>query len=186
MLRDKTEKPLFNRYSSFTIVENTLSDVVQMLIKNPRLNRLLYYTDPAALSLPALTTDQTYSVLQNQIRIVPKLETESDAKPYVILTMDSFVPDEGQTTFRSCVLGVDIIVPYEYWKLQNFKLRPYSIAGEIDAMINKSTITSLGIANFAGAKMLLLSPEIGGVSLYYNVDSLKDDLTLNPEELLSV
>lgn len=115
----------------------------------------------------------------NQIKIVPKLEVEPEAKPYVILTMDNFIPSENITTFREVTLGVDIICPYDYWNLPDFKLRPYAIAGEIDAMLNKSNITGLGIATFAGAKMLLISPEAGGLSMYYNLETKKDDLSIN-------
>lgn len=182
LLRDQQSKDLLTRYSSFTMVENTLSDVVTLLLKNERLKRLLYYTDPKALHLPKLTNEQTLTVMENQIRIVPKLNVEENVKPYVIVTMDNFMPSDSHTSFRSATLGVDIICPYSFWNLENFKLRPYAIAGEIDAMINKSTITGLGIAQFDGGKMLLISPDIGGVSLYYTVEAFKDDITLNSEE----
>lgn len=163
-------------------VENTLQEVVQLLLKNERLKRLLYYTDPRALSLPKLNPAQSLSLINNQIKIVPKLEVEAMAKPYVILTMDNFVPTEGVTSFRSITLGVDIICPYDYWQLQDFKLRPYSIAGEIDAMLNKSSVTKNGIATFSGAKMLIVSPEVAGLSLYYNIETYTDDIQLNPPE----
>lgn len=173
---------MLTRYSSFTSVENTLSNVVQLLLKNERLKRLLYYTDPKALSLPKLTPAQSQGLINNQIKIVPKLDVDPMAKPNVILTLDNFVPEEGVTAFRSMTLGVDILCPYDHWQLENFKLRPYSIAGEIDAMLNKSSMTNLGMAVFAGAKMLLISPETGGLSLYYDIVAYKDDMTLNPEE----
>lgn len=181
LLKNNTEKAMLTRYSSFMVVENTLNEVVQLLLQNDRLKRLLYYTDPKALHLPKLTPHQTMEMLGKQIRIVPRLEVAEDARPYIILTMDNFVPAENQTTFRSCQLGVDIICPYDYWSLEDFKLRPYSIAGEVDAMLNKSTVTSLGIADFVGAKMLMMSPDIGGLSLYYHVESFKDDIKLNKE-----
>ena len=182
LLRDQGEKAMLTRYSSFMTVENTLSEVVQMLLKNDRLKRLLYYTDRKALELPKLTPAQSLSLIGNQIRIVPKLNVEYQASPYVILTMDNFVPNDNMTAFRSCTLGVDIIVPYEHWNLENFKLRPYAIAGEIDAMLNKSNQTHLGIADFGGAKMLLVNSEVGGLTLYYNIEAFTSDVKLNPEE----
>lgn len=182
LLRDQSEKAMLTRYSSFMTVENTLSEVVQMLLKNDRLKRLLYYTDRKALELPKLTPAQSLSLVGNQIRIVPKLNVEYQASPYVILTMDNFVPTDNMTAFRSCTLGVDIIVPYDYWSLENFKLRPYAIAGEIDAMLNKSNQTHLGIADFSGAKMLLINSEVGGLTLYYTIESFTSDVKLNPEE----
>lgn len=182
LLRDQTDKAFLTRYSSFMTVENTLSQVVELLLKNDRLKRLLYYTDPKALHLPKLTPAQSLSLVGNQIQIVPKLEVESNSSPHIILTFDNFEPTDDMSAFRRCTLGVDIIVPYQFWNLENFKLRPYAIAGEIDAMLNKSNQTRLGIANFAGAKMLLINSEVGGLTLYYLIETLIDDIKLHPEE----
>lgn len=57
LLRSQSEKDLIGRYSSFMSVEKTLADVVQLLLKNERLKRLLYYTDRHALGLPKLTQE---------------------------------------------------------------------------------------------------------------------------------
>lgn len=179
MLKDSASKELFTRYTSFQVVENTLGKVVEALLKNNRLKRLLYYSDPHALSLPALNNTQSLSLINDHLRTVPRLPVKAEGKSYVIVTLDNFTPNEKQTKFRSCVLGFDIICPYDDWNLTDFKLRPYSIAGEIDSMINKTTIGSLGIADFMGAKMLLLGSELGGISLYYNVETFTDDVKLN-------
>lgn len=151
MLRDSREKQFIGRYSTFATVEKYLQDVVGVLMKNERLKRLLYYTDSKALSLPKLEPKQSYGLLNHQIKVVPQLTLEPDAKPYIIVSLDNFVPQEGQTTFRSIQLSFDIVARFEDWPLEDFKLRPYSIAGEIDAMVNKSNFFD-GIANFIGAK----------------------------------
>lgn len=182
LLRSQKDKDFIGRYSSFMSVENTLSQVVEMCLKNDRLKRLLYYTDPKALKLPKLDNEQTMSLLNHQIKIVPKLDIEPDAKPYIIISMDKFVPEDNQTTFRSVQLSFDILARFEDWPLGDFKLRPYAIAGEIDAMVNKSFITGLGIADFTGAQQLILGDELGGISLYYNVETFTDDTRLHPEE----
>lgn len=182
LLRSQSEKSMLGRYSSFASVESTLSKVVERLMKNDRLKRLLYYTDRHALGLPKLNQEQTYSLLNNQIRIVPKLTIDHDAKPYVIISLDNFVPFENQTTFRSFQLTFDVIVPFEFWQLDNFKLRPYAIAGEIDAMINNDFIFGSQVADFMGAKQLILNEALGGLSLYYNVETYIDDKQLHPVE----
>lgn len=151
MLRDSREKSFIGRYSTFATVEKYLQDIVGVLMKNERLKRLLYYTDSKALSLPKLEQRQAFTLLNSQIKVVPQLNLERDAKPYVIISLDNFSPQEDQTTFRSIQLSFDIVARFEDWPLEDFKLRPYSIAGEIDAMVNKSNFFE-GIANFIGAK----------------------------------
>lgn len=182
LLRSQSERNMLGRYSSFASVESTLSKVVERLMKNDRLKRLLYYTDRHALGLPKLNQEQSYSLLNNQIRIVPKLTIDHDAKPYIIISLDNFVPFENQTTFRSFQLTFDVIVPFEFWQLDNFKLRPYAIAGEIDAMINNDFIFGSQVADFMGAKQLILNEALGGLSLYYNVETYIDDKQLHPVE----
>lgn len=100
MLRDSREKQFIGRYSTFASVEKYLQDIVGVLMKNERLKRLLYYTDSKALALPKLTQKQAYGLLNNQILVVPQVNLAPDAKPYVIISLDNFIPGEGQTTFR--------------------------------------------------------------------------------------
>lgn len=151
MLRDSREKQFIGRYSTFASVEKYLQDIVGVLMKNERLKRLLYYTDPKALALPKLTQQQAFGLLNHQIKVVPQLIAEPDAKPYILVSLDNFLPGEGQTTFREIQLSFDIVCNFEHWPLEDFQLRPYSIAGEIDAMINHSFFFE-GIADFVGAK----------------------------------
>jgi len=100
----------------------------------------------------------------------------------VIISLDNFEPQQGSTAFRRAMLSFDILCPFEYWNLGDFKLRPYSIAGEIDAMINKSTVQGIGIASFIGGKQLLLGNDLGGLTLYYTVEAFDDDKKIHPPE----
>lgn len=180
MLRDSSEKQFIGRYSTFASVEKSLQDVIGVLMKNERLKRLLYYTDPKALALPKLTQQQAYGLLNHQILMVPRLNVEPDAKPYVVISLDNFIPQDGQTTFRSVQLSFDIVCNFEHWPLEDFQLRPYSIAGEIDAMVNRSHFFT-GIANFIGAKQLILNDYIGGITLYYQIEAFGDDKKLHED-----
>lgn len=92
MLRDSREKQFIGRYSTFATVPKYLQNVVGVMMKNERLKRLLYYPDSKALSLPKLTQPQAFTLINHQIKVVPQLNLEPDAKPYVIISLDNFVP----------------------------------------------------------------------------------------------
>jgi hypothetical protein len=186
LLRDQKYKDSLNSWSSFLSVEKTLEEVVGLIMHNDRLLRLLYYTDKHALKLPQLTQQQAMSMLGEQIKIVPKIVVDPDTKPYIIISLDNFVPNPGQTTFRQITLSIDVFCAYDHWVLEDFKLRPYTIAGELDGMINNSFITGAGLADFMGAKQLVLNEHLGGCSLYYNLETFFDDhepQVVNPERL---
>ena len=174
MLRDKSYLQTHMTFSSFMSVEKTLKNVVDLILQNPRLLKLLYYSDKHALGLPAVNQEQAYSLLNSSVRIVPKLPIEPDKKSYIIVGMNNFTPDEGQTTFRSMSLSFDILCDYDIWLLDDFKLRPYAIAGEIDGMINKSFLTN-GIADFVYAHELVLNNHLGGITLNYKIETQYDD-----------
>ena len=174
LLRDKTYLQTHNTFSSFMSVEKTLRNVVDLMLKNPRLLKLLYYNDKHALGLPPVNQEQAYSLLNSSIRIVPKLPIEPDKKSYVFIGLNNFIPEPGQTTFRSMELSFDIFCDYDLWLLDDFKLRPYAIAGEIDGMINKSFLQN-GIADFVSAANIVLNNHLGGLSLYYNLETQYDD-----------
>ncbi len=174
LLRDQQYKESLNWRSSFKSVEKTLQSVVQKFMVNERLKRLLYYSDAHALSMPRLTPAQSQGLIGDSILIVPQLKVDPDTKPYVVISLDSFVPNEGRTDFRQVGLSIDIFCAYDQWNLGDFQLRPYIIAGEIDGMINKSTL-STGVADFVGAKQIVLNEHLGGVSLYYTLETFGDD-----------
>jgi len=174
LLRNQAEKDNLLTFSTFTVVEKTLGDVVTKLMSNERLKRLLYYSDKHCLSLPRLNQEQSFSLLNEQIKVVPEIDTDDDVKPYVVVSMDYFVPMSNQTTFRKMRLQFDILCRYKEWLLDDFKLRPFSIAGEIDGMINNSMINH-GLADFAGAKRIVLTKHLGGVQLYYILETFFND-----------
>ncbi len=182
MLRERTSLELTGRYSSFHSVEQTLGQVIDLMLKNDRLLRLLYYPDKQALSLPQLRTEQIREVLRHQIKTVPKLDIQTSDRPFIVISLDNFTPDGTTTYYRNFQLQFDIVCPYDVWQLNDFKLRPYSIAGEIDALINKSNINKNGIADFAGARSILLNNDLGGISLYYDVSAVGTDAKLHKEE----
>lgn len=57
--------------SSFLSIEKDLSIITNMMLKNERLKRLLYYTTPDALDKAKITDEQTYELFGKNIRIVP-------------------------------------------------------------------------------------------------------------------
>jgi len=45
----------------------------------------------------------------------------------------------------------------DHWNLGNFQLRPYKIAGYIDAIFNNSKLTGIGTLQFLGCNNLVLN-----------------------------
>ena len=175
-------------HSSFLSVEKDTSIIVNKLLTNNRLKKLLYYSSRDALHKDNLTEQQTIDLMQNYIKLVPKLPVDSDVRAYIVLTFDTFTQNLNNPEFRDNFIYFDIICHYDQWQLEDFQLRPFRIAAEIDTMINKKHLTGIGELEFVGASKITVPEEFGGLTLVYRAIHGGDDkvrpLTKKEEELL--
>ena len=69
--------------------------------------------------------------------------------------------------FRDCNINFDILCHPDHWSLGDFSLRPYKIAGELDAMFNNKKLTGIGELNFMGSGNLVVDDTMMGLTLIY-------------------
>jgi hypothetical protein len=168
--------------SSFLSVEKDLSTIISKLMENNRLKKMLYYTTKDCLTQPRLTEDQTFSLLGDNIRIIPKIKNDSSIKNYVLVSFTNFTPNYSNPEFRDNIVEFNILCHFDQWELQDFQLRPFKIAAEIDTMFNNSKLSGIGTLEFLGADRLVLDDEYGGICLLYKAIHGEDDRknALNP------
>ena len=156
------EKP----HSSFLSVEKDMSIIVDRILNNPRIQRLLYYTTSDALDRPNLTEDQKLELLENNIKIVPKIKVDNVNYNYLLISFNNFFfffnPE-----FRDNVIEFDIVCHLDNWQLKDFQLRPFKIAAELDSMLNDTKLTGIGLLEFLSAQERVLSDEYAAVCLKY-------------------
>ena len=152
--------------SSFLSMEKDTGIIVNEILKNNRLKKLLYYTTSDAMEKPNLTEDESLSLLGTNIKIVPKLYVDSSVLNYVLINFDNFTPSENPE-FRDNTVQFDIVCHFDQWNLRDYALRPYKIAGEIDSMFNLKKLTGIGYLEFMGATQIVLTDEFAGLCLMY-------------------
>lgn len=165
----------FYRNSSFLSLEKDTALIIQRLLDDTELKKLLYYNTKDCLSKPALSQEETYSLIGKQIKIVPKAEINSEGYPYIIVGFDGFVPNSNNPQFRDNYITFDIFCPFDKWDLGDFQLRPYKIAGRLDARLNNQKLTGIGVLNFVGGNNIPVNDELAGFSLTYAAIHGKDD-----------
>lgn len=163
MIIDKNPMPK----SSFLSVEKDMHLISNMLLKNSRLKKLLYYATSDCLSKSELTEDQSIELFGKNISLVPKIKVDSNILNYIIIRFDEFTPNSLNTEFRDNIVEFDIICHADQWSLKDFQLRPYRIAAEIDSMFNEKHLTGIGVLNFVGAKQININDEYMGLCLIY-------------------
>ena len=169
--------------SSFLSTEKDMSIIVNSIMKNDRLKKMLYYTTRNCLDQPKLDADQTLELFGKNIKIVPKLYIDGSVLNYIIISFDNFTPS-GNPEFRDNIIEFDIICHFDQWQMKDFELRPYKIAAELDAMFNHQRLTGLGELEFLGATQTILTDEYAGLCLMYqSVHGEEDKVNMpNPND----
>ena len=165
--------------SSFLSTEKDLDLIISVMLKNERLKRLLFYTSKDSLNRKNLTEDESLSLINKNIKIVPKLTVDGSVLSYIIISFDNFTPS-GNPEFRDNIIEFDIICHFDQWQLQDFALRPYKIAGEIDSMFNGKHLTGIGKLEFLGGNQIILTNEFAGLCLMYQAVHGEEDKKFMP------
>lgn len=170
--------------SSFLSINKDLDIIIGRILKNQRLQKLLYYPINNPLDQKALNEDEQLELISKHIKIVPKLYIDGSVLSYIIISFDNFIPNATNPEFRDNIISFDIVCHFDQWQLDDFNLRPYRIAAELDSIFNNTHLTGIGTLQFLGCNQLLLNEEFAGVSLMYAAVHGEEDKKgmLNPRE----
>ena len=174
---------VLNPKSSFLSVEKDMGIITTELLNNQRLKRLLYYTSPDALSRSNLSSEESAELINKNIKIIPKLYVDGSVLNYIIISFDNYTKNASNPEFRDNIIEFDIICHFDQWPLEDFKLRPYRIAAEIDSMFDNKHLTGIGTLQFLGANQMILTDEYAGLCLMYQtVHGEEDKRPMSTEE----
>ncbi len=165
--------------SSFLNINKDMRLLVDKFLSNDRLCNLLYYTSKDALDQPKISDEDRIALFGNNIRLVPKLYVDTPVLNYIIISFDNFV-ESSNPEFRDNIIEFDIICHFDQWQLDDFKLRPYRIAAEIDSMLDKTHLTGIGELEFLGANQIILTDEYAGLCLMYQAIHGEEDKKFMP------
>lgn len=171
--------------SSFLSVEKDMDIIVNMILKNDRLKKLLYYTTKDCLERPNLTEDESLELFGKNIKIVPKIRVNNEILNYLFIRFDDFSPNDLNPEFRNNIIEFDIICAESQWNLSDFQLRPYKIAAELDAMFSNKRLTGIGEVDFIGAEQISLNDDnCYGLCIKYLAIHGEEDkkYSLNPDD----
>lgn len=170
--------------SSFLSTQKDTNLIIQKIIKNKRLQRLLHYNTSDCLDRPNLKEDEVLDLIKNNIKLVPKMKIDSSIYNYIFIQFDNFMKNITNPEFRDNTIEIDILCHYDQWLLPDFKLRPYVIAAELDSMLDNEKLTGIGKLEFLTAKKIVENNEFGGVCLIYRAVHGEEDkkFMLNPAD----
>ena len=169
--------------SSFLSTEKDMSIIVNMIMKNERLKKMLHYTSRDCLSKPNLNQDESLALFGKNIKIVPKLYVDGSVLNYIIVSFDNFTQNGTNPEFRDNIVEFDIICHFDQWHMKDFELRPYKIAAELDSMFNNKHLTGIGELQFLGANQMMLTDEYAGLCVMYQAIHGEEDKKKMPNPM---
>lgn len=161
--------------SSFLSTEKDMGIIVNMIMKNERLKKMLHYTTRDCLNKPNLSQDESLALFGKNIKIVPKLYVDGSVLNYIIVSFDNFTQNGTNPEFRDNIIEFDIICHFDQWHMKDFELRPYKIAAELDSMFNGQHLTGIGELQFLGANQMILTDEYAGLCVMYQAIHGEED-----------
>lgn len=178
-------KKLIYQYpkSSFLSLEKDLGIIIDKMLENDRLKKLLKYTTIDCLQKESLSEEESLELISDgNIRLIPKLYVDKDVLNYIIISFDKFIPNATNTEFRDNLIVFDIVCHFDQWLLNDFQLRPYKIAAEIDTLFNNRHLSGIGQLLFLGGEQFNINNEFGGFTMIYAAVHGEDDKINSPNK----
>lgn len=142
-------------------IGENLHIIIERLMANQNLLKLLYYTDKDPLSKPDFTRDEINSTFfEKLIKVVPRVGPKETATSLVALRVASGIRDSANTNFRTIKVCVEVFCPLTQWIIKDTNLRPFKIMGEIQQSLNGKKINGLGTIIGGDFELNFLSDEI--------------------------
>ena len=154
----------------FAVMGTNTFNIANKLMQNQRLCRLLKYQVRDPFDSKYEDVDGV-SLLNKQIMIVPKIFDDSTEKTsYVVAIFSNFITNALNPDFKLSTVRFDVACPYDEWVLNDKSLRPYLMMQEIDDMFNQAQMAGIGTLQFIRAESIVLTPQIGGYSMLYQIN----------------
>lgn len=166
-MRIQKNVDMFKNSESFKNVEKDLAYIASKCIQD---EKLLKYLSLQENREDELTEKEKKEIMKECFRIVPKVTSINETDwSYIVVNFDNFVANAENSEYRDKLLVFDIICNFDTWDMEDFRLRPYQIAGRLDVLFDKKSLCGTYSINFLSANNLIVDDEIAGLTLIYGV-----------------
>ena len=138
-----------------------LQKIVNRLIANQDLLKLLYYTDKDPLAGADLTETQIKEeIFDKLIRITPTVKETETAQSIVAMRVTDGFLNNNNTEYRTIVVDFEVYVPHVSWFIKNSNFRIFAILGEIQKSLGEKIVNGLGKFNCGDFDLNFVSSEV--------------------------
>lgn len=149
-----------------------LQRIMQRLMSNDDLVKLLYYTDKDPLSNQNLTEEQKEKeIFEKLIKIVPRIGPKETAQSIVAIRVVNGTKNRENTEFKDVIISIEVFVPLTQWIIKGTNLRPFAILGEIEKSLNGKVVEGLGRMKGGDFELNFITDEISNYTQEFLITS---------------
>ena len=152
----------------FEVMGEDIFKILNKVLGDQELLKLLKYTDKDPLSHPDLTDEEKDALLEDSVLITPNIpDDDRIEKNYLVILLKNYSVDSDNEDFKVVEISFDILCPTKCWVMNGANLRPYSIMQRIDTLFNEKNLAGIGNLNFETSNLVVISPYLAGYSMTY-------------------
>lgn len=148
---------------------SNLLKIINRLLENKNLLRLLKYTnnDPLDITLPEI--DKT-TMLNHNILIVPSLNSEEYTTESKIVFLYKNGSVGANRKMKKVNFEIIVFCPFTEWIINDSNLRPFAIMGEIETSLKDKSIDGIGVINYTDFEYKAINIDIGCYRMEFDID----------------
>lgn len=147
-----------------------LQKIMNRLLANQDLVKLLYYTDKDPFAGEDLTDEQIQKeVFEKLVKIVPRVGPKETAASLIALRVVRGTQNMENMQFRDFQINIEVFVPLTQWFIKSDSLRPFCIMGEIQKSLNNKNINGIGKITGGDFALNFLTEEISCYEMTFNL-----------------
>lgn len=151
----------------FMVMGKNVFGILNKILQNQDLLKLLKYTDKDPLSHKDLNQDEIDEMIGKNILFTPVIpDEEQQAESFLTILFENYQINEN-IDFKDATLRFDIICPSNTWVINDSELRPFKIMQIIDGMINGARLEGIGNLQFRESNVIIPSAYHTGYMMEY-------------------
>lgn len=152
----------------FEVMGEDIFKILDRVLKNQKLLKLLKFTDKDPLAHNDLTQDEIDDMLEKNVLIVPRIpDNLDDELCHLMIILENYSTVQSNSEFKFAEIRFVVLCPMEKWIINTKSLRPYLMMSEIDTMFNEKELSGIGNLTFSELEPLVPSVRLAGYSMLY-------------------
>lgn len=156
--------------ADYGTVEKDFEDIVSRILENEEILKLLYFNTPDCLQegKTEITGEIINEIAAENLRIVPSFKIPKNKGSFIIITFDSFTPNQENPEFMDNIILFDVLCPEDLWMMDDYMMRPFRIMHELQRTFNEKTLNGIGKVYGLGSSLLNIG-DYNGYQMAFSV-----------------